>query len=138
MTKRGRPFEPGNTFGRGRPRGSRNKSMLLVQQLLDQYMDPLLRKSVMMALQGNVSMLKTLLQPLLAGYRSSATKLGKLPTSTVEELSKASDMLIRQAGAGKISPQDARQFSELIEDRRRVLHTEELERRLRALEKPQQ
>ena len=138
MTKRGRPFEPGNTFGRGRPRGSRNKSMLLVQQLLDQYMDPLLRKSVMMALQGNVLMLKTLLQPLLAGYRSSATKLGKLPTSTVEELSKASALVFKQAAAGKLSTHDALQFAKLIEVQGRLIQVGDLERRLRALEKPQQ
>lgn len=32
---RGRPFQPGNTFGRGRPRGSRNKTSILEEILLD-------------------------------------------------------------------------------------------------------
>ena len=31
---RGRPFEPGNKFGKGRPRGSPNKKSLLLQQML--------------------------------------------------------------------------------------------------------
>src|SRR6266849_8658669 len=97
MTKRGRPFEPGNTYGRGRPPGSRNKSTLLVEQLLDEYKGPLMRKSLMMGLQGCVPILKTLLQPLLGGYRGSPTKLGRLPTRTVEELSKASATVIKQA-----------------------------------------
>lgn len=34
VRKRGRPFQPGNTFGRGRPRGSRNKKSLMLQRLL--------------------------------------------------------------------------------------------------------
>jgi hypothetical protein len=30
MNPRGRPFEPGNKMGRGRPKGSRNKSKAAV------------------------------------------------------------------------------------------------------------
>lgn len=33
-TKRGRPFEPGNKFGKGRPPRSLNKKTWLVQQML--------------------------------------------------------------------------------------------------------
>ena len=36
---RGRPFAPGNTLGRGRPRGSRNKAKP-GQTLLDEYAPP--------------------------------------------------------------------------------------------------
>jgi hypothetical protein len=31
----GRPFQPGNRFGRGRPKGSRNKKTLLSHEILD-------------------------------------------------------------------------------------------------------
>jgi hypothetical protein len=34
---RGRPFEPGNKLGCGRPRGSQNKRSARSQQLLEQY-----------------------------------------------------------------------------------------------------
>src|ERR1700751_2192127 len=34
MSQRGRPFEPGNKFGKGRPKGSPNKKSLLWQQML--------------------------------------------------------------------------------------------------------
>ena len=59
--KRGRPFEPGNKFGRGRPRGSRNKKAIELQQLLDEYLPALMRKAIAMALQGDVSLLRMLL-----------------------------------------------------------------------------
>jgi hypothetical protein len=32
---RGRPFEPGNQFGRGRPKGSPNKKAHLAQKIFD-------------------------------------------------------------------------------------------------------
>src|SRR5690349_20670230 len=32
---RGRPFQPGNTFGQGRPRGSRNKRLMAQRILLE-------------------------------------------------------------------------------------------------------
>lgn len=34
MSKRGRPFEPGNKLGKGRPPGSPNKTSLLLQKML--------------------------------------------------------------------------------------------------------
>ena len=33
--KRGKPFAPGNRSGKGRPVGSRNKTTLMLEQLLD-------------------------------------------------------------------------------------------------------
>ena len=35
--KRGRPFQPGNRFGRWRPKGSPNKKTLLAQQLFEDH-----------------------------------------------------------------------------------------------------
>ena len=32
---RGKPFQPGNTFGKGRPAGSRNKATLVLEALIE-------------------------------------------------------------------------------------------------------
>ena len=50
---RGRPFEPGNQMGRGRPAGSRNQNRLRAEDLLLEHADALIRKCVVMALQGD-------------------------------------------------------------------------------------
>ena len=60
--RRGRPFEPGNKFGRGRPRGSRNKTTRILEELLDEHAPALLRKTLVMALQGQVPLLRKLMQ----------------------------------------------------------------------------
>jgi hypothetical protein len=58
--KRGRPFEPGNKLGRGRPPGSRNKKTLIIQEILDEYSPAVIRKTLAKALQGEVSLLRML------------------------------------------------------------------------------
>jgi hypothetical protein len=35
LRKRGKPFAPGNRVGKGRPPGSRNKTTLMLEQVLD-------------------------------------------------------------------------------------------------------
>ena len=39
---RGRPFQPGNNLGRGRPKGSRNRKTLLAEELLDSHAEAVL------------------------------------------------------------------------------------------------
>jgi hypothetical protein len=50
--KRGRPFEAGNKFGGGRPRGSRNKRSLLAQQLLDSHGEAVVGRALVVAVSG--------------------------------------------------------------------------------------
>jgi hypothetical protein len=72
--KRGRPFEPGNQFGRGRPLGSRNKKTLAVQHLLEEHSESVLRKALVRALEGDSPMLQTLLSYILARPKDAPLK----------------------------------------------------------------
>jgi hypothetical protein len=53
MPTRGRPFEPGNTLGRGRPKGSRNKKKEDGWKILAEYHPSLMRKYVSLGLIGD-------------------------------------------------------------------------------------
>ncbi len=55
---RGRPFRPGNKYGRGRPRGSRNKATGLFQKTLERYAESLAKKLVQEAFQGTPTALR--------------------------------------------------------------------------------
>ena len=68
-TPRGRPFPPGNTAGRGRPKGSRNKATMVAQQLLDQHSEPIVRKCIIEAMHGNVHALKLCMERLTPARR---------------------------------------------------------------------
>jgi hypothetical protein len=131
---RGRPFEPGNKLGRGRPRGSQNRRNTRGQQLLDQYSETIMQKALAEAIKGDVSLLRTFLSFLLRRPGDRPIQTGPLPMGSLDELAKSSAKVLQKVTSGKLSPGEARNLTDLIEDRRRVLETEELEKRVRALE----
>ena len=133
--KRGRPFEPGNHFGRGRPRGSRNKKTLIARQLLDEHADSILRKAMLTGLQGDSPMLQALLSYILPRPKDTPLKTEVLQTATAKELSQSMDVILKRACDGQITLTQAQQLAALIEARRQLLQTEEFETRLAILEK---
>lgn len=134
MVNKGRPFEPGNQFGRGRPRGSRNKRSRLGQELLDRHAESLIGKAMVEASKGNVTVLRALLPYLLVRRRDAPVKTGPLPVHTAEELAQSSEAVFAGVNSGRLTLQEGQQLSALLEDRRRVLETRDFEARLRALE----
>jgi hypothetical protein len=49
---RGKPFEPGNKMGRGRPRGSRNKKNRF-NELMQEHTESIITKHKVMAMSGD-------------------------------------------------------------------------------------
>ena len=117
---RGRPFEPGNKCGRGRPKGSPNKKRPQAQEIFEQ------NSAAIMALAINRSredppMLRMLASCLIPRQRELPVKIGRLRTNTLQDLDRASQRTIQQAISGKISPSEAHDICALIENHRRVL-----------------
>jgi hypothetical protein len=74
MAIRGRPFERGNKFGRGRPRGSRNQISQEARELLLTFKGTVVRKSVLEAAKkdnGDNRLLAKLLDHILNGERTT-------------------------------------------------------------------
>lgn len=134
MATRGRPFQPGNRVGRGRPLGSRNKTTKAAQELLEKHAEPIVRKAVLMALQGETPMMRALLDRLLPNRREPAIRLGSLPVATMDDLFKASEWICKRAAAGQLTLAAAAGFSDLFEGRRKMIETEQLAHRIQALE----
>jgi hypothetical protein len=133
--KRGRPFEPGNKFGRGRPRGSRNKRTLIAQQLLDEHAEPIVRKAMILALQGDSRLLQSLLSYILPRRKDAPLKTAMLRTATTEELSESFEQILKKVSSGEITLSQARELVVLMEARRDMVKTEEFDKRLRVVEK---
>lgn len=131
---KGRPFEPGNHLGRGRPRGSRNKRSLIAKQLLDDHSEDIVQKALVMALKGDVGLLRTLLSYILPHPKDLPCETGPLPMATLEEISQTSEATLKRVASGKITLSEAGKIFDLIEGCRRVIATEELEDRVNALE----
>jgi hypothetical protein len=130
---RGKPFQPGNQLGRGRPPGSRNKRNL-AHQLLDQYGETIMRKTLALALQGDASLLQALLPYVVPRRKDSPVKTGPLRMHTIDDLSQTSEAIMKKVSSGQLTLSEAGEVASLLEGRRRIIETNEMEPRLRALE----
>jgi hypothetical protein len=134
---RGRPFAPGNKLGRGRPRGSRNKRTLALQEMLGQHGEALVKKCVLNALNGDKTALRACMDRLLPLRKQSPVQFPLPPITTAGELARAQAGIIKSVSRGQLTPSEAESINNLFESRRRVLETEQFERRLAALEQRQ-
>jgi len=134
---RGIPFPPGNKFGRGRPRGSRNKSTLALKALLAEYGEPLVRKCVAMALRENSGAMRACMDRLMPVRREPPVQF-KLPdVRTAPGLDDALHALLQAAAHGRLTPTETKLIAEVLEGKRRAIETVELEARIQALESPE-
>src|SRR5437016_5750337 len=100
---RGRPFQPGNQFGRGRPAGSRNRKPLLVQGLLDSEAEAVVRQALALARKGDPQMVRILLPYVLPRRSEAPIKTGPLPMGTAAELAQSSEKVLKKVTSGQIT-----------------------------------
>ena len=133
MKSRGVPFQPGNHFGQGRPKGSRNKALLVAQRLFAEHADSIFRKCIADAVRGNPRAMELCIR-VLAPQREAVAKL-KLPSiTTISGVTEALSILLQAAAAGKLTPVDAGKLAEIVQNSCRIIASVEHENRLQALE----
>src|SRR5262245_6916612 len=128
-------FASGNRANpRGRPRGSRNKATLLVEELLANEAETLTRSLIRRAKAGNGTA-PSLVFARLAPPRKDRPVAVPLPAiECIKDVPAAHGMLPRRVGAGVLSPGEACAIAQLLEIQRRALETIDLDARLAAIE----
>jgi hypothetical protein len=131
---RGRPFQPGNTLGRGRPPGSRNKAKAPGQHLLDQYSEPVTRKCISMALQGDPRALRICMERISPARQDACIQLSLPSIRTAQDVEKAAEKVTQAIRRGKITPLEGGKIMSILESRSRILENVQFESRLEKLE----
>jgi hypothetical protein len=131
---RGRPFQPGNKHGRGRPRGSRNQAARLCQEMLDSHAESLTKKCMSLAYQGNAGALRICMDRLTPALRQRTLEFKMPRTKTLADVSAASESVLGAVANGQLTPAEGENFSGLLDGRRHMIEAQELEERVRALE----
>jgi len=134
---RGRPFQPGNKHGKGRPPGSRNKSTMLFQEMLDEHGAAVLRKTMFMALQGNIAAIRLWVERLLPSRRNSPVKLKLPPVDSAADVTNAVSQVLRAVRNGKISAAEGDLYISMYNKARETFEAEDLAKRIDALERQQ-
>jgi hypothetical protein len=79
-------------------------------------------------------MLRMLASHIVPRQKVLPIKIGRLPIKTLEDLNRASGMVINKATSGKISLSEALDLTTMIDSRRSVIESQDIERRVSALE----
>ena len=125
-------FAPGNP---GKRPGTRNRATMAALALLEGEAEALTRRCVEMALAGDATAMRLCLDRLLPKGR--AVRL-RLPLRTLSDLDQATEAISDALAEGSVTLDEVPALTGLVEARRRLLETTELERRLAALEQQQQ
>ena len=129
---RGRPFPKGNL---GRPTGSRNKTAVALEALLDGQAEEIIKKAAAMARQGDHTALKLCFERILGARRDRPVSLELPPVHSAQEGATALAAVIAAVAEGQVTPSEGAQIAQVISAAISVLESSDFERRLEALEK---
>jgi hypothetical protein len=131
---RGRPFQTGNKYGRGRPRGSRNKVALVCQDTLDSHAETLTKRCLYMVFQGNPTAMRLCMERLMPARRQRMLQFKMPPVKTIADVAMALESVVSGVGQGQFTASEGQAIAGMLEGRRRMIETVELDLRVRALE----
>lgn len=131
---RGRPFEPGNKLGRGRPKGSRNRAKSPGQDLLQEYELPLMRKCVGLAMQGDPSAMRICMARISPARVDAFIRMSLPPIKTAGDVGKAAEKVTQALGRGKITPTEGGKVMSILASRSKIIETVQLDGRIAKLE----
>ena len=129
-------FAPGASGNpAGRPRGSRNRSTILIESLLDEASERLTSKAIELAIKGDPHALKLCFERLLPPRKDRPIDLQLPEIESVEQLSAATSLVIQAVGNGQITPVEGQALTSMLVTQCNVVSTRDLYQRFEALEK---
>jgi hypothetical protein len=130
----GKPFEPGNSFGKGRPKGSRNRSTAAALALLHEHSEALIKKCIAEALKGNMIAMRLCIERILPVLQESAVNFKVGATDTCAEVGQVQDSILKEVSKGRIVPKQGAIVVNILEGKRRTIENQKLEERVSVLE----
>lgn len=124
-------FAPGNP---GRPPGTKLRATRAAEALLEGQTEALTQKAVQMALDGDTTALRLCLERLIPPAKSRPVRLTLPELRSASDISSALAKVVESVAAGEITLDEGSAVAGLLEVQRKAVETEELERRLTALE----
>jgi len=132
---RGQPLQKGQSGNpAGRPPGSRNRTALAAEFLLEGEARALTRKAIDLALEGDTTALRLCLERILPQRKSRAVTFEVPRIGRVEDLAGAIGSIFQEVAGGRLRLDEGAALVGMLESKRRAMETIDLEKRLQALE----
>jgi hypothetical protein len=116
----------------GRPRGSRNKTTMLMQNLLEGEAEAIARKAIEMAKAGDMAAIRVCMDRLAPARRGAAISCELPPVETSGGAVAAMAAIIAAVAAGDVTPAEAASLARVIDRYMLARSLAELEHRQQA------
>ena len=126
-------FAPGNALG-GRTPGSRNKTTLAVEALLEGEHEALTRAAINKALEGDGTALRLCLDRIAPARKDSPITVKLPPIRSAADAVEASSAVLAAVAAGEVTPDEAGRVMALLTAHKSMVEAGDFEARLAALE----
>jgi hypothetical protein len=134
--KNGRTADGRFTTGNpGRTPGTRNKSLLALEALLDSEGEALTRKAIEVALTGDVTALNLCISRLIPVRRERPVKITLPQINNPSDLVEASAAIAGAVGNGDLTPSEGSAIASIVATVGRSIELHSLAARIEALEK---
>jgi hypothetical protein len=117
-----------------KPPGTRNKATQMVLALMESGAEEITLAIIDAAKKGDIAAARLVIERLAPPARERPISLDLPDTSTVAGVSQAQQAVLEAMGAGELLPTEGSTPATILESRRKAIETEELERRIAALE----
>ena len=102
----------------GRPRGSRNTSTVLLQNLLEGEAEAITRKVIALAKSGDMAAIRLCMDRLVPPRRSAAIACDLPPLADQDDAMSALAALVAAVGAGDVTPAEGASIAKVIDQYR--------------------
>jgi hypothetical protein len=124
-------FSTGNS---GRPKGSRNKTTIAIEKLLQGQAEALTQTAVTKALEGDTVALRLCMERIAPAPKDQPVSFSLHKMNNAMDASEAAGSVLTAVSDGDLTPIEATRVMGLIDSYRRTLELTEIEQRLQALE----
>ncbi|QND57876.1 DUF5681 domain-containing protein [Mesorhizobium huakuii] len=129
-------FQPGQSGNpKGRPSGSRSRVTLACEKLLDGDAKAITMKAIELAKAGDTVALRLCLDRIAPPRKGMPVRFGLPIMSNSGDVRAAAMAILKAVADGNLSPEEGGAIVPVIEAARRAIETDDLSRRLEALER---
>ena len=128
-------FKPGQSGNpNGRPKGSRHKTTLAIEKLLDGEGEEITRKAIELAKGGDMAAIRICLDRLAPARKDRHIEVTLPKMERASDAADASAAIVEAASSGELTPSEAGELMKIVESYARSLQVSEFEARLERLE----
>ncbi|NDF11523.1 MAG: hypothetical protein EB060_01735 [Proteobacteria bacterium] len=128
-------FKPGQSGNpSGKPKGSRHKTTMAVQALLEGEAEAISRKAIELALMGDLTAIRLVLERVLPPRKDAPVLLDITKPTSLQEVTQTIADVVDAVAGGEITPGEGQAVVNIIDNLRKAIETTELEQRITKLE----